>query len=58
MDSTMTTVRPYIWDGVRIVRTDSIESVEPHQSGRCIRTTTGREYLSDGDALDVIALLM
>lgn len=48
----------FIFDGTRAVRTDQIQSVEPHESGRVIRTVDGREYLSDGDALDLVDLLM
>ena len=47
----------YIFDGVRSIRTDLIECIEPHKRGRVVRTRGGRKYVSEGDALDLIDLL-
>lgn len=58
MTTTTIEQRTFIFDGVRSIRTDQIECIEPHKRGRVVRTRGGREYVSDGDALDLIDLLM
>ncbi len=55
---TTTEHRPFIFDGVRSIRSDQIESIEPDRRGRVVRTVSGRQYVSEGDALDLIDLLM
>jgi hypothetical protein len=61
MSTTETEVRPFIFDGIRAIRTELIEAVENHDGKagwRVIRTASGREYVSEGDALDLVDLLI